>query len=149
MGPKPRPIEQRFWAKVSVGDLDECWPWQAYRLPAGYGKLDRWLAHRLAWTMANGPIPDDLTIDHLCANTSCVNVRHMELVTLSENMRRQIQRRRDNHTLLRTSCKQGHLFTPENTFPKPKGAGRECRTCRNTKGREWMRLHRRSRRKGE
>lgn len=46
-------------------------------------------ASRLAWTLEHGEIPDDLTIDHRTeCFRSCINTSHLELVTLSENVRR-------------------------------------------------------------
>jgi hypothetical protein len=70
-----------------------CLNWTRYREAKGYGRLkDRTTgqlrAHRVAWVLQRGPIPDGLTIDHLCRNTSCVNVEHMELVSASENSQR-------------------------------------------------------------
>ncbi len=45
------------------------------------------LAHRVAWELQNGPIPDDLTIDHVCESKRCIRVEHMQLVTREENQR--------------------------------------------------------------
>lgn len=45
-------------------------------------------AHRVAWALARGPIPEGMTIDHLCWNKACINVAHMEVVTRGENARR-------------------------------------------------------------
>lgn len=45
-------------------------------------------AHRWYYEQAHGPIPDGLTLDHLCSQRACVNPDHMESVSLSENIRR-------------------------------------------------------------
>ncbi|MDB2192085.1 HNH endonuclease signature motif containing protein [Mycobacteroides abscessus] len=45
-------------------------------------------AHRASWIVANGPIPEGMTIDHLCRNKLCVNPSHMEVVTNQENILR-------------------------------------------------------------
>jgi hypothetical protein len=55
-------------------------------------------AHRLSWTMANGPIPDGMTLDHVChtldlscaggdecLHRRCINPDHLEPVTQSVN----------------------------------------------------------------
>ena len=46
-----------------------------------------WYAHRLAWTKANGPIPEGMLVLHSCDNPKCVNVDHLFLGTQSDNMR--------------------------------------------------------------
>lgn len=75
-----------------MSDFDGCWPWTAATNVNGYGwfRLDgeSVLAHRLAWEMYNGPIPDRMTIDHLCFLRTCCRVAHMEVVTRGENSRR-------------------------------------------------------------
>lgn len=68
--------EDRFWSKVALAEINDCWEWQA-PLDSGYGRF--WLngqtelAHRYSYILANGPIPDGLQIDHLCRNRACVN----------------------------------------------------------------------------
>ena len=138
------PDEVRFWEKTQPSAVSDCVEWTGYRMPRGYGRFSNWLAHRWVYSHYVKEIPEGMTVDHLCANPPCVNVAHMELVTLSENTHRQMQRMREAGTLFRQQCKRGHVFTPENIFLKPKGVGRECKTCRNNNGRAWMRRHRAS-----
>jgi hypothetical protein len=45
-------------------------------------------AHRFAYTLLKGPIPDELVIDHLCMNKGCVNPLHLEPVSQSTNIQR-------------------------------------------------------------
>ena len=61
-----------------------------------FGKVRKTGAHRAAWLALKGDIPEGLQIDHLCYNTLCVNVKHMELVTIQVNLerRRRAGRRR-------------------------------------------------------
>ena len=99
----------------------------------GYGKLGRrgktWYAHRFAWTLANGPIPEGMVIDHLCRTPLCVNTDHMEVTTIQTNTLRGISSSARN--AVKTHCKRGHEFTPENTGPtNGDRPGRVCRTCR-------------------
>ena len=74
--------------------MTECIVWTGHILRNGYGTA--WdvdlhktvLAHRLAYQRTVGPIPDGLTIDHLCRNRACVNPDHMEPVSNRENQLR-------------------------------------------------------------
>lgn len=121
--------EERFWAKVQK--TESCWLWAASLHGGGYGQFfwdgRKQLAHRLAYELLVGPIPEDLTIDHLCRVRRCVNPSHMEPVTRAENVLRGVgiaaQRARQ------TSCTHEHPFTPENTYFTPKGT-RVCIACR-------------------
>lgn len=82
--------ERRFWSKVDASG--DCWLWTGAP-HLGYGRFSRGrsgatYAHRVAYELLVGPIPDGLTLDHLCWNTLCVNPDHLEPVTRAENTRR-------------------------------------------------------------
>lgn len=82
-------LEQRMFKKVHKGGANGCWEWTGATDRKGYGriKISKRMrgAHRIAWEMANGPIPDGMDIDHRCANPSCVNPEHLRVVTRSQN----------------------------------------------------------------
>lgn len=124
------PAELRFWAKVEGLDAEGCWLWTA-GTNYGYGQFNDGVtlrpvkAHRFAWELLRGSIPEGLVIDHLCFVRACVNPWHMELVTPSENARRV---RANQHTG-KTHCVNGHEFTPENTYSKSLNKKRQCRAC--------------------
>lgn len=87
-----------FW--LHVQRTAGCWEWTGTRDQRGYGLhaetqagvKKRWRAHRVAYTLLVGPIPDGLTLDHLCRNTSCVNPDHLEAVSAAENNSRRYPR---------------------------------------------------------
>lgn len=75
-----------------------CHVWLGATKPNGYPEIWRngkvRYAHRVAWEAKHGPIPPGLETDHLCNVRACVNVRHLELVSHRENMKRAAMRRR-------------------------------------------------------
>lgn len=79
-----------FYARIKKADGSECIEWQGSLHQDGYGHLTYqskyWLAHRLAWTLANGQIPDGDCVCHTCDNRRCCNVDHMFLGSHSDNM---------------------------------------------------------------
>lgn len=127
---------ERFAAKVEF--TDSCWLWTASTMRDGYGRFcyrnRRWLAHRWAWTFLRGPIPDGLSVDHLCRVVQCVNPDHLEPVPIAENIRRSPH----SH---KTHCIRGHEFTPDNILWQRDG-GRRCRACKREYERDYMKARR-------
>ncbi|MEW2425016.1 HNH endonuclease signature motif containing protein [Streptomyces nigra] len=86
----------RFLPKIDPPNIDGCTLWNASTFGGGYGQFKiqgrSVVAHRVAWTLRHGPIPDGLELDHVylrgCRSKSCVNTDHLELVTQEENKRR-------------------------------------------------------------
>lgn len=130
-------IQSRFWKKVTHSD-DGCWEWTATKINTGYGHFrvgNRLvLAHRAAWELAIGPIPEGMVIDHICSNRACVRLDHLRVVTPTENA----QRGDDHYNKRKGFCKQGHELTPENTGSYR--TSRYCKTCR----REWSKGYRKA-----
>ena len=82
---------ERFWSKVEVRSGTECWPWVAATTGGKYGQFvlhgtKHTTAHRAAWLLAVGPIPDGLCVLHRCDNPSCCNPEHLFLGTPHENV---------------------------------------------------------------
>jgi len=83
-------LEARFWAKTRINGT--CIEWTGATAKNGYGRVYRnghWTgAHRHAYELKVGPIPEGLDLDHLCSNRACINPGHLEPVTRQENLRR-------------------------------------------------------------
>ena len=115
------PLDYRSAARFmrTLDRSGECW----YRsAPVALGRYARfsmghrhYSAHRVAYALFVGPIPDGLTIDHLCRNKTCVNPAHLEPVTIGENVRRAHKQ---------AFCKRGHDLA---RYRRNEGKG--CRLC--------------------
>lgn len=66
-----------------------CWIWARAKNHTGYGHVRGQLAHRYVYEHHRGPVPEGLTLDHLCEEKLCVNPDHLEAVSHAENCRRQ------------------------------------------------------------
>lgn len=128
-----KPLEERFWGSVARGSNDECWPWNGSLNTNGYGVINAGgtrgrtlMAHRVAYELIHGPIPAEMTLDHLCRNRRCVNPLHLEPVTSAVNILRSESPAALNAR--KTHCAAGHPFDEENTYVRP-GGGRTCREC--------------------
>jgi hypothetical protein len=119
-------LRERFFAAVKKNDKTGCWEWTGCKYITGYGRIvnkkKALYAHRVSYEIHNGPIPNGLTIDHLCFVKHCVNPDHLEAVTMGENIRRS-----DRAV---THCPRGHEYTDENTYINPGSGCRGCRECR-------------------
>lgn len=123
----------KFWARVVRGTDAQCWTWFGALGSHGYGvfslgKFNLQNAHRVAWRALRGPLPEGLSIDHLCRNRRCVNPSHMELVTNVENVMRGESFSAVNAR--KTHCQRGHLLAGDNLESMKNGA-RSCRICHN------------------
>lgn len=134
------PLAVRFWSKVDK--TGPCWIWTAGKA-VGYGYF--WLdgqmrpAHRVAWQLTYGAIPEGMELDHLkdvCGNTACVKVvadesgpAHLQAVTHQVNVLRGDSPHA--HNFRKSECVNGHEFTPGNTVLRKRGEQirRECRIC--------------------
>lgn len=91
---KTRRVEwsSALWDETDCGYVTPCFMWKGAKDPLGYGRVNRnghaRLAHRVSYEEIHGPVPEGLTLDHLCRIPSCVNPAHLEAVTLGENLRR-------------------------------------------------------------
>lgn len=94
-------IVARFWAKVDVRRVGECWEWTAARNEHGYGvfrlPLERrnMKAHRMAWWIAQGVrLDESVKLLHSCDNPPCVNPAHLRTGTQAENVHDMVSRGR-------------------------------------------------------
>ena len=126
------PIEERFVQKIREPfDVhNECWEWIGSKTGSGYGQIWRdgkhVAAHRVAYEMFVGPIPDGHAVDHLCRNRLCVRPDHLQAL--------------DHHTnwsqwnMEKTHCINGHPYSGDNLRIKSSGE-RRCRICHNAQER--------------
>lgn len=120
-------LSNRLAAYVT-SDPNGCLTWTRAKMKNGYAVMTvegrTRLVHRVAWEHFVEPIPEGMTIDHLCGNRACINVLHMEVVSRGENTLRgnsppANQRRQ-------TICKNGHDLSESYRY----GSRRLCRICR-------------------
>lgn len=129
---RPREVAA-FWKKVQPSS--DCWLWTA-NTSRGYGqfavvrdspKTVSMRAHRVAYRLMVGPIPEGIKLDHLCHNADadcrggegcrhrrCCNPRHLEPVTQRVNLLR--GKGFPARQAAQTACIHGHQFDAENTY---------------------------------
>jgi hypothetical protein len=82
---KPRDL----WRYVDVRRAKECWPYSGLMFCNGYGRFNMnqtsYVAHRVAYELEHGPVPDGLLVMHKCNNKACCNPSHLTVGTNSDN----------------------------------------------------------------
>lgn len=129
-----------FIGKLNVTSTG-CWEWTGSINPSGYGMLTITKishkpirAHRFAYEMAVGKIPEGYQIHHKCNNRKCCNPNHLVTVTPKEH----IALTPDCVSYkckAKTHCKSGHELSPDNLYITNKGK-RVCKQCVSKWGRE-------------
>lgn len=118
----------RFVAKVEYSE-DGCWLWTASVDSYGYGQFHMSIgpktrkAHRVAFELEYGPVPEGLEPDHTCRVNRCVRPEHLEAVPHQENIDRAFRSR--------SHFRCGHSRTPENIYVRPSSGHRRCRICKS------------------
>lgn len=126
-------VADRILGKLGDRSEDECWTWTGCT-QHGYGLV--WVdgvrrsarVHRVVYELLVGPIPEGLTLDHLCRNRACCNPAHLEPVTLSENVKR-------GGNSLKTHCPNGHDYSLHGFVITSRNGSTEraCRPCRRVR----------------
>jgi hypothetical protein len=104
-----RSLAERLWSRTVLGsvpahrpELGPCLEFTGCR-DQGYGTIRvtrrKCYTHRVAWTLAHGPIPSGFFIDHQCENRACCNPLHLEPVDVATNNRRAAESRRRRNQL--------------------------------------------------
>lgn len=126
-----------------------CWTWTAGTGSDGYGRfsVDRQphAAHRVAYTLWIGRIPDGFAVYQKCRNRLCVNPSHLKAVTQMDIVRAGKRAEPQN----KTHCPKGHELTEENKYVRPNPQNRNsyyyCRACAREYWNEHGKLKRRQR----
>jgi hypothetical protein len=123
------PLLHEVFAKFVVVSPDGCWIWGGARAgrSSEYGVIHlqgkNVRAHRVAYEMLRGPIPEGLQLDHLCRITLCVNPAHLEPVTCRTNLYRGTNQVAAK--MRQTECFRGHSLA----LAKVRGGKRYCQEC--------------------
>jgi hypothetical protein len=94
-------FSKRFWSKVDIKGIDECWPFKNNKSNKYgriyYPKIKKYeSAHRIAWELTNGPIPEGFDILHKCDFPPCNNPNHLFPGTQKDNMNDMYSKGRGN-----------------------------------------------------
>ena len=94
-------VEKRFRRKLGPKLETGCIEWQGWRNNNGYGMLKgstkpyrHLLAHRVAYELHYGKVPDTHDVMHICDNRRCVNYEHLRSGTTKDNVQDMLMKNR-------------------------------------------------------
>lgn len=131
-GPRPETDWPQIMAR-RVRMVGECLEWKS-GAKKRYGSLRvmgrRVYAHRWAWELANGPIPEGMVVCHHCDNPPCVNLAHLFIGTVADNIRDRDAkgRGRSGPRTRSTRCRRGLHLMSESAITWADGE-RRCGEC--------------------
>lgn len=118
-------LQEKLLNNIQIQPESECWIWQGY-LSKGYGRVrvgtKRILVHRASYESFIGRIPSNMTIDHICNNTACINPNHLRPSSQRENILRGNGLAARNRS--KELCKRGHKYDYVSLQGK-----RQCTIC--------------------
>lgn len=94
--------------------------------PDGENSARSFPVHALVAEAFIGPRPDGFLVVHLDGDPSNCHVSNLKYLTKSQQVSLSVSTGR-NHLSSRTHCVNGHEFTEDNTYKRPRGRG--CRRC--------------------
>lgn len=90
----PDAFVKTFWNRAAA--VGECWEWQGSLSRNGYGAIAfrgrTFIAHRLAYALMSGDVPEQAVVLHSCDNKRCVFPEHLSLGDQKENARQAVER---------------------------------------------------------
>lgn len=119
-------LTRRMTDKIARGHPDECWEWQSRaRCHGGYGAINagrgpKLRAHRVAWALHNGPLPDGLGVLHSCDNPPCCNPDHLFLGKQDANIADMRAKGRASRPPIHRGESHPHASIPDAEIPRIK-----------------------------
>lgn len=88
-------LKKRIKNNIIKDKITKCWNW-SLATPEGYGVISvkgkMYKAHRVSYAAFIGEVPSNQPIHHKCNNPSCVNPKHLQLITHIENTAEMMER---------------------------------------------------------
>lgn len=121
-------LERKFWSRVEIIPFHPCWEWIGSLNEEGYGIVTHqenfvgksWPAHRLSLHLHGIVLDPELVVDHICRNRTCVNPKHLRMVTRTINSK-------ENTASVHSTCLKGHIH--DRVYEWRGAKFKYCTTC--------------------